>query len=181
MLHMVTCPAAKPYWKACAKFCKDILKYEIHPKGLHYAVVFNTAGSTDVMLPKEVCALLRHAVGRYYAAVTKVHKEGATFRWQSTFHWTLLKFQDAVLRWAYAIKLQFAQRAYSDLTQSVDDETLAQFPSLVTFEEDRHHFAITSNFKRAIKAAEDAASTRSDNNPGAALPPPAGGGAAGAP
>ena len=71
--------------------------------------------------------------------------------------------------------------AYSDLTQSVDDETLAQYPALVTFEEDRHHFAITSRFKRAIKAAEDAATTRSDNNPGAALPPPAGGGAAGAP
>ena len=35
--------------------------------------------------------------------------------------------------------------------------------------------------KRAIKAAEDAATTRSDDNPRAALPPPAGGGAAGAP
>ena len=92
-----------------------------------------------------------------------------------------IKFQDAVLRWAYAIKLQFAQRAYSNLTQSVDDETLAQYPALVTFEDDRHHFQITSRFKRAIKAAEDAATTRSDNNPGAALPPPAGGGAAGAP
>ena len=157
---MIRCPNAKSYWLACLDFCKKVLGYEIEPMGIYEAIVFNTAGSSDVMLPETTRAFLRHAVGRYYAAVTQVHREGAVFRWQSTFHWALLKFRDAAMRWAYAIKLQFACRAFSDLTQTVADETLAKYPDLITFKSNRSTFHVTQQFQNAINAAEAAATTR---------------------
>merc|ERR1711965_967893 len=98
---MIECPFAKPYWTACLDFCKKVLDHEIHPRGLYEAVVFNTDGTTYFMLPVAVRAFLRHAVGRYYAAVTKVHKEKAVFYWQSTFYWALTRFRDAAMRWAF--------------------------------------------------------------------------------
>ena len=52
------------------------------------------------MLDTAPRAFLRHAVAVYYADVTRVSTENAIFTWQAAFHWTLVKFRSAVLRWA---------------------------------------------------------------------------------
>ena len=68
-------------------------------------------------------AVRQHAVGQYYAAATKVAIDGVIFVWQSTYHTLLTKFREACARWALAIKLQYAHRAHSNLTEGVAQET----------------------------------------------------------
>ena len=66
---------------------------------------------------------MRHAVGQYYAAVTKVAMDNVVFVWQDTFYTLLVKFREACVRWALDIKLQFARRLHSNLTEGVSKET----------------------------------------------------------
>ena len=166
MLHMVKCPHATPFWKACAAFSKNILQTEIHPRGIYEAVVFNTAGSSAKMLPESTRAFLRHAVGRFYAAVTAIKEEGGIFRWQTTYHWTLLKFRDAAMRWACGIKLQFARRRFSHLTEHVPQATLSLYPALITFRNEGRSFSVASALTQEINRAEAAALGRAEANTG---------------
>ena len=123
------------------------------------AIVFNTCGSSHVMLPEVVRAFLRHAVGRYYAAVTKIDKEGGTFNWQATFHQTLFKFREAAVRWALHIKHLYIHRTYSHLTEQVPSETLVLFSELINFDSFGSSFTVapglTQEIANAAKAAEN--------------------------
>ena len=83
--------------------------------------------------------------------------EDAHFYWQDTFHWTLVKFRDAVVRWAVAIKRQHAHRAHSRGLRDVDQDTREKYPSLVTIELPDHDFTLTPLFVNTIQRAFDAA------------------------
>ena len=60
----------------------------------------------------------------------------ALFHWQSTFYNALLRLRAALLRFAHAIRLLHVQRAFTNLTNVVDDKTRAQFSSLLTLSRD---------------------------------------------
>ena len=122
----------------------------------------------DKMLPESTRAFLRHAVGRYYAAVTAINEEGGVFRWQTTYHWTLLKFRDAAVRWACGVKLQFARRRFSHLTEHVPQATLSLYPTLITFGSEGRSFSVASALTQEIDRAEADAQGRAAANTGPA-------------
>ena len=106
---------------------------------------------------------MRHAVGQYYAAATKVAMDGVVFVWQSAYHTLLTKFREACVRWALAIKLQYARRAHSNLTEGVAQETREEFAGLVEFNDAGSDFRVTPAFNQAVERAKselDAVTTR---------------------
>ena len=83
MLHMLTCRHAKPFFKKCVEFCNTFLDAKINAQYTLEAVVFNTPDARAcTMLPVPARAFMRHAVGQYYAAATKVAMDGVIFVWQ---------------------------------------------------------------------------------------------------
>ena len=54
-------------------------------------------------------AFLRHVVGTYYCDATRVHEDGATFIWERTYHDSLRRFRDAVLRRGYAMRKLYVE------------------------------------------------------------------------
>ena len=108
------------------------------------------------MLGEAPRAFLRHAVAVYYADVTRVSTEGALFSWQAAFHWTLIKFRSAVLRWAVAIKRQAAHRYYTGLTGHVSEQTAQQFEQFVSFELPAYDIRLAPAFTASISAAKAA-------------------------
>ena len=108
------------------------------------------------MLDTAPRAFLRHAVAVYYADVTRVSTENAIFTWQAAFHWTLVKFRSAVLRWAVAIKRQAAHRYYTSLTGHVSEQTAQQFEQFVSFELPFYDIQLAPAFTARISAAKAA-------------------------
>ena len=78
------------------------------------------------------------------------------FVWQDTFYTLLVKFREACVRWALDIKLQFARRLHSNLTEGVSKETREEFIELVKFNDGGFDFSVTAAFSREVQAAEDA-------------------------
>ena len=58
------------------------------------AIVFNHDGKE--LLGEATRAFLRHAVGKWYASMTAVHREKTVFIWQATFLAALNSFKNAV-------------------------------------------------------------------------------------
>ena len=131
-------------------------------------------------------AFLRHAVGNYYAAATRVSTEGELFRWQTTYHWTLLKFRDAVLRRCHGIRRHYVARKHTHLVSVVSETERMAYPELVGITEEGFYNLNPKLTAEIDKAAADAA-TRSQhtepppNRNRQRCRPPRGGGAAGAP
>lgn len=76
---------------------------------------------------------------------------------------TLHRFRDAVLRWCYGIRKQYANRRYTNLTDQVSDTTRASYPTLVQLTPQGEH-TLTDVFKNAIADAEEASHRRSQHN-----------------
>ena len=67
------------------------------------AIIFNVSGAT--LLSEAVRAFLRHAVGKWYASMTAVFRDGEDLPvWEATFLWAVQGFKAAVLRRCYNIK-----------------------------------------------------------------------------
>ena len=96
---MLRCTHVRPYWRACETFAIDVLNVKPRTFDPIEAAVFNV--DRNLKLINEASrAFFRHAVRWWYAALTRVHREGAVFVWQSTFYKTLTKFREAVIRYA---------------------------------------------------------------------------------
>ena len=117
------------------------------------AIVFNHDGKR--LLNEASRAFLRHAVGKWYASMTATHRENTAFVWQATYLATLRGFRDAVLRWCYGIRKQYANRRYTNLTDQVSDATRASYPTLVQLTPQGEH-TLTNVFLDAITKAEKA-------------------------
>ena len=84
-------------------------------------------------------------------------------RWENTFHSSLTRFRDAVLRTCHGIRLFFIRREHTHLVEFVPEETREKYTEVVTLNE-RGSAKLTPAFDRAIaaakKAVEDAAAAR---------------------
>ena len=151
-------------WKACASFCNNILSERItFPLE---AAVFNVPNHHSKKLISLLAqAVFRHAVGQWYADMTAAGTRQAIFHWQSTFYNALLRLRAALLIFAHAIRLLHVQRAFTNLTNVVGDETRAQFSSLLMLSRDGT-CALTAAFLRAIDAAKTAHEDRRQRNQG---------------
>ena len=155
---MLTCKEPMHVWKACTSFCNNILNEQIRLP--LEAAVFNVPNHHSKKLISLLAqAVFRHAVGQWYADMTAVGTRKAIFHWQSTFYNALLRLRAALLRFAYAIRRLHVQRAYTNLTNVVDDMTRAQFSPLLTLNRDGT-CTLTATFLRAIDAAKTAHETR---------------------
>ena len=108
-----------------------------------------------------------HAVRWWYAALTRVHKEGAIFNWQSTFYTTLTKFREAVIRYAVQVRRHYIQRKHTNLTAIVPASQRARFNTLLTIQLDGT-YTLTDALTQAIQDAKLAHETAV----GVAAPPP---------
>ena len=79
-------------------------------------------------------ALLRHAVGVFYAQATKVADDKTVFVWQVAFHKTLTNFHQAVVRFGKSISLFHTHRLYTKLTDTTPHTTRERFSSIIEFE-----------------------------------------------
>ena len=116
-------------------------------------------GAQHKLMSEASRALLRHAVGTYYRDATRVHENGAAFIWQRTYHDTLRRFRDAVLRRGYAMRRLFVHRKYTNLVGTVSDNDRAKFAPLATISPSGHT-QLSAAFTSAItnaKASADAA------------------------
>ena len=116
---MITCRYSRPYWTACFDFCHKVLGAPQH-LDLIDTVIFNV--HRNELLVEAVRAFLRHAVGKWYASMTAVHRAGKVFVWEATFLWALQGFKAAVLRRCYNIKKHFANREHTNLIAIVSDK-----------------------------------------------------------
>ena len=87
MLHMLRCSRVRPYWRACHSFATTVLGMTHHARDPCEVAAFNVDRNLK-LINEASCAFFRHAVRWWYAALTRVHREGATFVWQSTFYTT---------------------------------------------------------------------------------------------
>ena len=128
-------------------------------------IIFQLNGNTLLRVVSR--ALIRHAVRTYYRDATAVDLKGATFRWESTFHASLLRFRDAVPRTCHGIRLFFIRREHTHLVEFVPEETRTKYTEVIIMSE-RGEAKLTSAFDRAIaaakKAVEDAAAARATQN-----------------
>jgi hypothetical protein len=62
--------------------------------------------------------------------------------------------REACVRWALAIKLQYARRAHSNLTEGVAQETREEYAALVEFNEAGSDFGVTSALNQAVERAK---------------------------
>ena len=124
-------------------------------------IIFQLNGNTLLKVTSR--AFIRHAVRTYYRDATAIDLKGATFRWESTFHASLLRFCDAVLRTCHGIRLFFIRREHTHLVEFVPEETRTKYTEVIIMSE-RGEVKLTSAFDRAIgaakKAVEDAAAAR---------------------
>ena len=95
--------------------------------------------------------------------MTAVHRNSATFIWETTYLTALTNFQNAVLRWTYSIKRHYNNRLYSNLTGIVSDMERARYPTIAQIDAQGNHTP-TTIFTQAIKDAETAANLRVGNN-----------------
>jgi hypothetical protein len=124
-------------------------------------IIFQLNG--NVLLKVVSRAFIRHAIRTYYRDATAVHLKGAIFRWESTFHASLTRFRDAILRTCHGIRLFFIRREHTHLVEFVPEETREKYTEVVTMNE-RGSAKLTPAFDQAIaaakKAVEDAAAAR---------------------
>ena len=66
----------------------------------------------------------------------------------------LRRVQRAAIRWATGIKLQYANRAYSNLTEQVAEHVREQFPKLITFNANCSDFAVAAPLAAEVARAE---------------------------
>ena len=82
--------------------------------------------------PIEARAFVRHAFGCFYKDFSKVDTLGHAFTPVYTFRRTMENFRDAVWAYGESIKLFKTHRRYTPLKQHVPEETLKQFPDLIS-------------------------------------------------
>ena len=150
MVHLIKCPHVAPLWRACNKFCHQVLgKPLIHH--MDRAIILGTRGTT--LLQEPTRAFLRHAFGAFYASATKVHKEGAIF------HKALISLRDAALRYRRRIRLMYILRLYTNLTNRVPQTDRQRFGAIVQIE-DNGKTHLSPAFTAALDNAKKASDTR---------------------
>ena len=155
---MLRCPRVRPYWHACVSFVTTVLNAKPFTIDPIKAAVFNVDHNLN-LLNEASRAFFRHAVRWWYAALTRVHKEGAIFTWQSTFYATLTKFSEAARRYAVQIRRHYIQRKHTNLTAIVPASQRARFNTLIAIQPDGK-FTLTDAFTQAIQDAKTAHETQ---------------------
>ena len=150
MLHMITCPRARPLWKACLKFCRDVLGEKDAPNQ-YMAVVFGTVGP-DELMSESGLAFMRHALSKYYRDATLIHTKKFRIHWTRTLRDALLSYRDAVMRYAYAMRRMYANRLYTNLVEVVPEKDRDRFPRLIEISQ-TGTFKLTQAFSTAVDKA----------------------------
>ena len=87
MLHTLQCRFVQPLWEACMRFCATALGcpgfFNLGETAVIEAVIFNT--HKGKLINETARAFLRHAVGQWYADITKTALEKAIFSWQHAY------------------------------------------------------------------------------------------------
>ena len=151
MLHLVQCKYVRPLWKACIKFCTEILGEKGNMLDYTKVIIFNVDRKHE-LLGEHTRAFLRHAVRWWYASMTKVLKENKIFVWQTCYHTTLLKFREAVIRKCVGIQRHHTHREYTPLTGIVPEEERKKYDALANIQPDGK-YSLTSAFVNEITKA----------------------------
>ena len=159
---MITCPHVRTLWKWCTYFCKNVLGESCSYIEPTYAIILGVNRSTMKLLSEPTRALLRHAFGIYYRDAVNVAKLGTTLLIESTFHGALQSFRNALLRYAYAVRLLYVHRMRTNLTEQVPETTRKKYAPLLTVNADGTS-ATSQAFTNALQAAAHAADQRKTN------------------
>jgi hypothetical protein len=128
MLGLFQCTQTSPYWKACMKFTREVLKAPNSPN-VARAIILGLWTPTELG-PEDARAFLRHAFGAFYKDFAKVDILKTPFVWEATFLRAILSFQNAIGRRAQQIRYQYIRRTYSSLKNQVPREERERYPNL---------------------------------------------------
>ena len=142
------------YWKAVIQFLRTVLGTG-QVVSIERLIILNTIRSAVVST--EACAFIRHAFNTFYRDFAMVDTHHKPFDWQKTFNRAMLSYQSAVHAWAESIKIFTTHRRYTKQTRQVPEDTLHRFPKLVTFTGNGLAYHLTSEFKKAVHDAAEAA------------------------
>ena len=154
MLHLVSCRYTRPYWNAVIHFLQSVLGLP-RVQRIDRLIIFNEIGGSIVTTA--ACAFIRHAFNTFYRDFAMVDTHHKPFDWQRTFNGAMLSYQRAVFAWAESIKVFTTHRRYTRQTRQVPEDTLHKFPKLVTFTGNGLAYHLTSEFKKAVHDAAEAA------------------------
>jgi hypothetical protein len=153
MLHLTNCSIAKPFWDLVFKFITDTLKIS-PPSNRSRAIIFNEWGRNKIG-PIEACAFIRHAFQHFIQDFVSIETNGTTFKPPHTFFRTITSFQHATIRYGQTLKAFRILRKYTTLKKHVPEETIKQFPQLITINAATYNHTLTPNFMKAIADAEE--------------------------
>ena len=115
--------------------------------------------SRGKLISTEARAFIRHAFNAFNRDFAMVDTHKNPFNWNKTFKHAMTTYRQAILRWATSIRIFRAWRQNTSRTKHVPMETLRQFLTLVTFN-NNYAFTLTANFRAAISYAESTAATQ---------------------
>ena len=163
MLHMITCKNAKALWKVCIDFCKKVLGEPSSQIDPTYAIILGVHRPSMKLLSEPTRAFLRHAFGIYYRDVVNVAKHNTLLIIEKTFHGAVKSFHTAVLRYAYAIRLLYIRRIYTNLTEEVPEDTRLKYEPFLKVRSDGT-FLISQTFTDVMQEAAQKAEIRVASN-----------------
>ena len=129
------------------------------PNEIYVATLIILNISRGKLISTEARAFIRHAFNAFYRDFAMVDTHKKPFNWKKTFKHAMTTYRQAILRWATSIRIFRAWRQNTSRTKHVPLETLRQFPTLVTFN-NNYAFTLTANFRAAISYAESTAATQ---------------------
>ena len=109
------------------------------------------------MMSTEACAFSRHAFDRFWRDFALVDTNQRAFIPEYTFRSTMENFRNAVLAYGESIRRFKTNREYTTLKKHVPEETLKQFPTLISIDPNTYSFTLTKGLEDAFARATDAA------------------------
>ena len=161
MLHMIECPHVQPIFRKCLETARRLFGEQQH-RDLNRAVVLGER-SPGTLLLEPTRALLRHALGRLYEALTKKDTNNRAFRWQAVYYRTLLALRQAAMRKAHGMRIMYANRCYTPLTETVSQNDRNKLGTVILIGEDGGS-AIQADYLQELNNAARAAGSRTRHN-----------------
>ena len=127
-LHLLRCPATRPFWSGCLAFLRDAGYAQI--PNFEAAAIFGLQSPTKLM-DEGARAFLRHAMREFWNAFSAVDLRNA--QWQTTriYLATLEALRRSLVRRAAAISIFHAGRAFTDEADGIPAEDARLFPELI--------------------------------------------------
>ena len=132
-----------------------------HATDIRRMIIFNVRQTRNgyELAPELAYSFIRHTYSAFYHDFTNVEQQDTPFVWQHTLHAACQSFQQALLRYAYGIRLLHIRRKHSRLPNTTTEEARDKYDKVIAIALDGTH-ALQPAFAAAVASAEAASNAR---------------------